>query len=509
MLACCLHLALGLALVGPARGEAPAVAMFYDALAPYGSWVDYGKYGPVWYPTKVSSSWRPYLDGRWTPSRSGWVFETSEPWGWATYHYGNWMPTTAYGWVWSPGSTWYPATTAWRTSDDYVGWAPIPPPDYVPEPAFYPAGGYIPGAPLLDRLAAPLWIFARSSRFLLGFGQPYAPLYSYYNSANCLAPFSYVPIVYGGTFPLSDFYYPSYAATAFFGFGPPFPFISRVSRVEIGQIHGFVNSHSFVMMRNVLPSEAVLGRYPFLRGAIPAPVLAGRGFPLTRVQDAARAEQALNRPGVLGPPGGLPVISQTIPKFTPARAAGAVRPEDLGRIKGMGLPRQAVRPLTPFMRQQISVYRQLQRPFRIETRPAFRPLARPETAPPVEVIRGITTRKITPSGPGGFQAAPGATTPQVIRGAGSRRLHPAGSGGLPAASSREFRQPAGGAVRAGSPRKVRQTSGFRATVPREFRAAPAPVFRSESRATFSTRPIGPSGRGSAPARNFAPPAHGR
>ena len=68
------------------------------------------------------------------PSRSGWVFETSEPWGWATYHYGNWMPTTELGWVWSPGSTWYPSTTAWRTSDDYVGWAPIPPPYYVPEP---------------------------------------------------------------------------------------------------------------------------------------------------------------------------------------------------------------------------------------------------------------------------------------------------------------------------------------------------------------------------------------
>jgi hypothetical protein len=499
ILAGCLHLALSLGGVGPVRAEAPAVAMFYDALAPYGSWVDYGKYGPVWYPTKVASSWRPYLDGRWTPGRSGWVFETSEPWGWATYHYGNWMPTTAYGWVWSPGSTWYPATTAWRTSDDYVGWAPIPPPNYVPEPAFYPAGGYTPGAPLLDLLAAPLWIFARSSRFLLGFGQPYAPVYSYYNSANCLAPFSYVPIVYGGTFPLSDFYYPSYAATAFFGFGPPFPFVSRVSRVDIGRIHGFVNSHSYVMMRNVLPPGAVLGRYPFLRSAIPAPVLAGQNFPLTRVPDAARVEQALNRPGVLGPPAGLPVISQRIPKFTPAWAPGAVGPEDLGPIKGMGLPRQAVRPLTPFMRQQIRVHRQLQEPFRIETRPAFRPLARPETAPPVEVIRGVTSRKITPSGHGGFQAVSGATSPQVIRGVGGRRFRPVGSGELPAVPAREFRQPAGGEIRSVSPRRIRQTSGFRATVPREFRAAPAPVLRSEPRATFSTRPIGPAGRRAAPA----------
>ena len=86
--------------------------MFHDALAPHGKWIDYGKYGPVWHPNNVSSSWRPYLDGRWVPSHAGWTFETSEPWGWATYHYGNWMPTTDYGWVWSPGSTWYPSTAA-------------------------------------------------------------------------------------------------------------------------------------------------------------------------------------------------------------------------------------------------------------------------------------------------------------------------------------------------------------------------------------------------------------
>ena len=94
ILACFLQLALGLGSVRPAWADKPEVGMFYDALAAHGNWVDYGKYGPVWYPTKVSSSWRPYLDGRWMPSRSGWVFETSEPWGWATYHYGNWMPTT-------------------------------------------------------------------------------------------------------------------------------------------------------------------------------------------------------------------------------------------------------------------------------------------------------------------------------------------------------------------------------------------------------------------------------
>ena len=186
------------------------------------------------------------------PSRSGWVFETAEPWGWATYHYGNWMPTTEYGWVWSPGSTWYPSTAAWRTSDDYVGWAPIPPPDYVPEPAFYPAGGYT-QEPAPGPVGGALVDFSPGGPIPAGVWPALLPGLFLLQQPNCLAPFSYAPIVYGGTFPLTDFYYPSYAPAAFFGFGPPFPFVSRVSHVDIGQIHSLVNGHNFTMMRNVLP----------------------------------------------------------------------------------------------------------------------------------------------------------------------------------------------------------------------------------------------------------------
>jgi hypothetical protein len=118
-------------LATPAAAGTEDVALFYDELSPYGQWVDYGNYGPVWYPSRVSENWRPYLDGRWVPTADGWVFETNEPWGWATYHYGNWMPTPEHGWVWAPGRTWYPSTAAWRTSDEFIGWAPIPPPNYV------------------------------------------------------------------------------------------------------------------------------------------------------------------------------------------------------------------------------------------------------------------------------------------------------------------------------------------------------------------------------------------
>lgn len=87
VMTCLLQLALALGAVRPAWADRHDMEMFHDALAPYGGWVDYGKYGPVWRPHKVSSSWRPYLNGRWVPSHAGWVFETAEPWGWATDDY--------------------------------------------------------------------------------------------------------------------------------------------------------------------------------------------------------------------------------------------------------------------------------------------------------------------------------------------------------------------------------------------------------------------------------------
>ena len=264
------------------------------------------------------------------------------------------------------------------------------------------------------------------------------------------------------------------------------------------------------MMHNVLPSAAVLERYPFLRGAIPEAVLQGRRFPITRVQDVALAERQLNRPGVIGPPSGLPLISQAMPRFSPTLSAKAVGPENLERLKGMTLPRQAERPLTPFMRQQIGLQRQMEGLPRIETRPEFRPLARPEIisrVPGQDLAR--PRQKFSRLPARALQPALGPTAPEVIRGPGSRKFPPPGSSGFQPAPSREFRQPVGGGVRAVSPRKFRQTSGFRASVPREFRAAPPPVFRSEPRAAFGTRAISPAPRGSAPARTFSPPSHGR
>jgi uncharacterized protein DUF6600 len=103
--------------------------LFYDRLQSDGQWFNDPTYGSIWQPNVASSnqSWRPYTDGRWVYTDRGWTWVSNENFGWATYHYGRWARLSERGWVWVPGSTWAPAWVSWRESDDYVGWAPLPP----------------------------------------------------------------------------------------------------------------------------------------------------------------------------------------------------------------------------------------------------------------------------------------------------------------------------------------------------------------------------------------------
>lgn len=125
-----LAMAGGTATVGampmPQAGVAVDVGLFYDALAPYGSWVTVATYGDVWVPD-VPPWWRPYTDGQWVYTDEGWSWADAEPWGWAPFHYGRWYFDPEYGWAWVPGSEWAPAWVAWRVGDGYIGWAPLPP----------------------------------------------------------------------------------------------------------------------------------------------------------------------------------------------------------------------------------------------------------------------------------------------------------------------------------------------------------------------------------------------
>ena len=110
---------------GPSQGY----STFYTKLESYGDWIETGDYGYVFHPREAESSrtWRPYTNGRWVYTDVGWTWISEEPFGWATYHYGRWTRLRGIGWVWVPGNQWAPAWVSWRKSNDYVGWAPLPP----------------------------------------------------------------------------------------------------------------------------------------------------------------------------------------------------------------------------------------------------------------------------------------------------------------------------------------------------------------------------------------------
>ncbi len=119
----------------PPEEQAPpeTVNYFYDSLAPYGTWIDIDGYGRCWRPTVVAtySGWQPYRNnGRWVWTDAGWYWYSDYSWGWAPFHYGRWFSHPRWGWCWVPGSVWGPSWVSWRYSDDYCGWAPLPPAAY-------------------------------------------------------------------------------------------------------------------------------------------------------------------------------------------------------------------------------------------------------------------------------------------------------------------------------------------------------------------------------------------
>ncbi len=109
--------------------KADSYDAFYTQLSKEGEWREAGAYGYVFRPKIAANSgdWRPYRDGHWLNTDSGWYWESSESFAWATYHYGGWISIDGVGWCWVPGRHWAPSWVSWRRGDDCVGWAPLPP----------------------------------------------------------------------------------------------------------------------------------------------------------------------------------------------------------------------------------------------------------------------------------------------------------------------------------------------------------------------------------------------
>ncbi len=113
--------------IGPGGRAAVDLGYFYDDLASYGNWIERPSYGWVWTPRSVAASWQPYQSGHWVATDQGWTWVTSEPYGWATYHYGRWYDDPEIGWSWVPGNEWAPSWVSFQEGGNYIGWAPLPP----------------------------------------------------------------------------------------------------------------------------------------------------------------------------------------------------------------------------------------------------------------------------------------------------------------------------------------------------------------------------------------------
>lgn len=75
-----------------------------EELASHGRWEQTAEYGPLWTPYQVEPDWSPFSRGHWRwTSQWGWSWVDDMPWGFAPFHYGQWVQWRG-GWRWSPGT---------------------------------------------------------------------------------------------------------------------------------------------------------------------------------------------------------------------------------------------------------------------------------------------------------------------------------------------------------------------------------------------------------------------
>lgn len=110
----------------------------YD-LDEYGDWQDVNGYGRCWAP-RVQADWSPYREGYWgVDDVWGPTWVSSEPWGYAPYHYGRWAYVNQQRWVWVPedcrtNPVYSPALVAFvPLQQSQIAWVPLGPGErYVP-----------------------------------------------------------------------------------------------------------------------------------------------------------------------------------------------------------------------------------------------------------------------------------------------------------------------------------------------------------------------------------------
>ena len=88
-------------------------------LARFGAWSVAPGGLHVWTPSRLPAGWAPYQQGAWSwNSPWGWTWVDDQPWGFAPFHYGRWLPLKGH-WAWTPGQ-WGAARPVYAPA--LVGW---------------------------------------------------------------------------------------------------------------------------------------------------------------------------------------------------------------------------------------------------------------------------------------------------------------------------------------------------------------------------------------------------
>ncbi|MBW2461101.1 MAG: hypothetical protein JRH11_05610 [Deltaproteobacteria bacterium] len=472
----------------PMEAQAPAadntvvtVEVFYEELAPYGTWSEVEPYGTVW--AANDPDYAPYQDGYWEFTEYGFTWVAETEWGWATEHYGRWVWMTDQ-WVWVPDDEWGPAWVEWRDAETMVGWAPLGPDGWHTIPP------------------VEHWVFVDVSMVLTH------EVYHYYQPAPIVAA------LWGTSARVS---WTSSPAGVAYCPGPSYRSLNERNVV----VQRAPSSSVYVGRRPPHRAGAAGSSRPTVRvdgGSRPSVGVAGGARPRVSVDGNARPRVRVDGPGrptvVLRPTRPLPRAGAAAAARTDWDQPRAIpRPRPETRVIGRHARRPPRRETPSYGREATNaeVQAAVARAQRYEQQRHLRPPpVRPVVpAPSAASTPGVTVQRRTPPPTAGSRFARPPVSPGAAIPASARPTAPPPRG--PAHARPPTVQPR---VVTGSPRFGPRPTVPRATAPRLPNPAAhqrhAPVTRPRAPAVRGPQPrvAAPQRRGGAPAAQRPSPASG-
>ncbi len=475
------------------RNAAPATGggqvnfdFFYSSLKEDGSWLDSADYGYVWQP-KVAvdkPDWRPYTDGSWSRTGQGWTWVSNENFGWATYHYGRWTRLETTGWAWVPGYEWAPAWVAWRSSpkyaerntarrpvsrpvsrgvrvtetDEYIGWAPLP-----PEAVFDYSTGFGPGVD------------------------------AYYDIGP--SNYSFVSVAYFGAPSLYAVVRPAYDNFGYFG--------STVGATNLSYVGGgsyiYAGGPSYELLSPVL-----INPIPILAlSARPATFYSGAALTSAALANQVQGNQLLVSAPAVTRPAGIAPGTVGLPKV-----AGVAAPARARAVAAEGVQRgwQGSK-LDPAQVDQIHAHSRAAALIAPQRAIApSRPIAPAQATIPLQASRGAAGAALTAAAAQPFAArmrTPDQARSETARAVQQARVNPAARGtiqpGIPPQANASDRARAVAPTGGETPRNARGTTQpvippqAGASAPGNARGAIQPGIPPQANASERARAVAPSG----------------